>query len=279
MPSLERYQASEVTLLGDANAAGGVTFAFTERTGGVSAAPYASLNLGASCGDDPAAVAENRRRALAALGAGELLPRLVNPRQVHGSNVVVVRSQDPSEVARAQEEAAAGADAVVCTAPDVPVLLCFADCVPVVLCSPRGFAVVHSGWRGTIARIAAVAARTLMEEAHCGPQDLTAYVGPHIAGCDYEVSEELIERFAGEFGGIIECTPRHLDLAVALETTFAEVGIAQENVVVCQDSTATNTNRFFSYRAEGGSCGRHGAIALIHSDPSRRPHLEEASLG
>ena len=53
-PSLTRYVANGVTLLGDTSRPGGVTFAFTERTGGVSKAPYASLNLGSRCGDDPA---------------------------------------------------------------------------------------------------------------------------------------------------------------------------------------------------------------------------------
>ena len=74
-PQLTRYAASGVTLLGDLRRPGGVTLAFTERTGGVSKPPYASLNLGSRCGDDPEAVAENRRRTLAALGAsfGEIL--------------------------------------------------------------------------------------------------------------------------------------------------------------------------------------------------------------
>ena len=196
MPALERYQAGEVTLLSDARVAGGVSFAFTERAGGVSAAPYASLNLGDACGDDACAVAENRRRALAALGAEHLAGRLVNPRQVHGDAVVRVASGDDAAVRAACEEARAGADAVVCTAPGVPVLLCFADCVPVVLVAPGAFAVVHSGWRGTIARIAEKAARTLCAEAGCAPADLLAYVGPHIGAADYEVSEELAASFA-----------------------------------------------------------------------------------
>ena len=85
MPSLERHLRGGVALLTDERVGGGVTFAFTERTGGVSAAPYSSLNLGGRCGDDPRAVAENRRRALVALGAEGLLDRLVEPRQVHVS--------------------------------------------------------------------------------------------------------------------------------------------------------------------------------------------------
>ena len=85
----------------------------------------------------------------------DLAANLVEPRQVHGSDVVVVRSSDAASLAASREEAASGRDAVVCTCADVPVLLCYADCVPVVLVAPGGFAVVHSGWRGTIARISA----------------------------------------------------------------------------------------------------------------------------
>ena len=102
MCALTRYHAGPVTLLADACVAGGVAFGFTERTGGVSAAPYDSLNLGASCGDDPACVAENRRRALAAVGAGGLSSRLVSPRQVHGDAVVCVTDGSDAGGARAQ---------------------------------------------------------------------------------------------------------------------------------------------------------------------------------
>ena len=191
-PSLSRYVESGVTLLGDTRRPNGVTFAFTERTGGVSSAPYASLNLGSHCGDDPACVAENRARALAALGASAIADRLVEPRQVHGDEVVVVDSASPAALEQARELAQAGADAIVCTAPGVPVLLCFADCVPIVLTAPGGFAVVHSGWRGTLARIGAKALSVLCERAGCVPADVTAYVGPHVSGNDYEVSPELL---------------------------------------------------------------------------------------
>ena len=263
MPALERYQAGEVTLLSDARVAGGVSFAFTERAGGVSAAPYASLNLGDACGDDARAVAENRRRALAALGAERLAGRLVNPRQVHGDAVVRVASGDDAAVRAAREEARAGADAVVCTAPDVPVLLCFADCVPVVLTCEGGFAVVHSGWRGTMARIVAKAAQALCEQAQVTPDALRAYVGPHILAQDYEVSAELAARFAEEFGPGVVRGERNLDLSAALAVTLADAGVPAGSVAWCEDSTASSTARFFSYRAEGGTCGRHGALAVM----------------
>ena len=263
MPALTRYQAGAVTLLSDASVGGGVTFAFTERTGGASEAPYASLNLGTACGDDPARVAENRRRALAAMGAEDVAARLVGPHQVHGDAVVRVSSGSPEDVARAQAAAAAGADAVVCTVPGVPVLLCFADCVPVVLACAGGFAVAHSGWRGTIARIAGKAARELADAAGVGTQGVTAYVGPHIGYQDYEVSPELAERFCAEFGPEAAPDGRHLDLGLCVRLALAEAGLEPGHIVEAGVSTAGTTARFFSYRAEKGRCGRHAAVAVM----------------
>lgn len=271
MPSLDRYQVGGVTLLTDADLGGGVTFAFTERTGGVSEPPFSSLNLGSACGDDPDRVTKNRRRALAALGAEDLLERLVCPRQVHGDHVVVVRSGDDASLRAAGAEALAGADAVVCVAEDVPVLLCFADCVSIVLVAPGGFAVAHSGWRGTLAGIAGTTARSLASETGCSPADVTAYVGPHVAGADYEVSDELASRLSARFGPEVVCAPRHVDLARGVVASLAEAGVDPGRCVVSGASTARETDRFFSYRAEGGACGRHGAVALMRQRPWEWP--------
>lgn len=268
-PAITRFTSGGVTLLGDESRPGGVTLAFTERTGGVSAGEYASLNLGDACGDDPEAVRENRRRVLAAIGAGACASSLVNPRQVHGDHVVVVRSSATSDVRAAQEEARAGGDAVVCASEGVPVLLCYADCVPVVLAAPHAFAVIHSGWRGTIARIAGKALAVLTEVAGCGSDQVAAYIGPHIGGSDYEVSTELLERFRSEFGDAVEASYRHLDLGAAITCTLREAGVPGASIVDAGVSTASATDRFFSYRVEGGRCGRHGAIAYLPRNVGR----------
>ena len=261
-PTLTRQELRGVTLLGDQERPCGVTLAFTERTGGVSAAPFASLNLGDACGDEPEAVAENRRRALGALGCADLLDRLVNPRQVHGDHVVVVGSSEPDALAAAVGEARAGADAVVCTCEDVPVLLCYAVCVPVMFVCPGGFAVVHSGWRGTEKRIAAKALRVLLERTGAAPTEALAYVGPHIGVADYEVSPELAARFSASFGPEVVRPGNSLDLGRAVALALLEAGLGERSICDCGISTAASTNRFYSYRAEGGHCGRHGALAI-----------------
>ena len=162
-----------------------------------------------------------------------------------------------------REQIAAGCDAIVCTAHNVPELLCFADCVPVVLVAPGGFAVVHSGWKGTIARISAKACQALCDAAGCDAGDVSAYIGPHILGDEYEVSQELMDRFAAEFSCIDASTSRMLDLSAAIREALVDVGVDADDIVDTQLSTVRQNDRFYSYRNEDGTCGRHAAIGVM----------------
>lgn len=263
MSSLTRYTVDGVTLLGDVRRPGGVAFAFTERTGGVSDGPYASLNLGDACGDDPACVEENRSRALAALSPAADGSKLIVPRQVHGDTVVRLAACDGASIARAQSEARCGADAVVVSAPGVPVLLCFADCVPVVIVAEGGFAVIHSGWKGTYARIAAHAASALSRATGIHPSGMSAYIGPHILGDEYTVDEGLAARFAASFGAGVVGEGRTLDLGACIAATLGAAGFESGGIHDDLISCASEGARFFSYRASGGICGRQGALAIM----------------
>ena len=144
-----------------------------------------------------------------------------------------------------------------------PVMLCFADCVPVVLVAPGGFAVVHSGWKGTIARISAKACQTLCKTAGCKSDDISAYIGPHILGDEYEVSQELMDRFAAEFACIDASASRMLDLSAAIREALMDAGVEASSIVDTKLSTVRQNDRFYSYRNEGGTCGRHAAIGVM----------------
>ena len=130
---------------------------FTTRQGGVSPAPWDSLNLGGAVGDAPERVAENWRRLEADTGLG-----FARVRQVHGARAV--RADRPC--APVEE-----ADAVVSLRPGVAACVSVADCVPVLLADPGSGAVaaVHAGWRGTLARAAAEGVRALAREAGAPP--------------------------------------------------------------------------------------------------------------
>lgn len=244
----------------------GVRIAFTGREGGVSLAPYASLNLGNHVGDEPEAVERNRALLLEALDAADV--PLVVPSQVHGNEVVSIDAASSEAIDEARVAARAGADALVVAAPDVAALLCFADCVPVVIVSPTGrFAVAHAGWRGVENGVAAKAVRALAraDAAELGPDaagTYNVYVGPHIHASCFETGADVRDRFATRFGPACIPDERHVDLLEALTLGLEEAGVARERVADAGVCTVCAHDEYFSYRAEGGVCGRHGAVAF-----------------
>ena len=264
---LTQQESCGVTLLVGKDCPRGVSFAFTERTGGVSEAPFATLNMGDATGDSGAAVAENRRRAMCAFGIPERYQaNLIAPKQVHGTEVCVVRDSSPASIRELHSQVRAGCDAVVCCTSDVPVMLCFADCLPVVLVASHAFAVVHSGWRGTFGCIAARALDTLCREAQVAPDEVMCAIGPHIAAQNYEVSDELMRQFVDKFGEEVRAASGGLDLAKAVSITLEAAGVQPSHITVSDISTPEHTDRFFSYRAEQGQCGRFAALAWM--DPA-----------
>lgn len=247
--------------------ASSVRIAFTGRAGGGSEGAYASLNLGTHVNDDRETVLENRALLLRALGAEDM--PLVVPNQVHGTDIVDIDCADALAVEAAQEHATAGADALAVGVAGVAALLCFADCASVIVVSPSGrFAVAHAGWRGAVSRIASKAAARLRQLDARGlgsnapdASGYNAYIGPHICARCFEVGEEVSSRFASEFGS--SCVPdaRHVDLEAALVADLGSVGVPASRVVSTGACTKCSPDEFFSYRASGGVCGRHGAIA------------------
>lgn len=244
----------------------GVRVAFTGREGGVSGGAFASLNLGGHVGDDPAAVARNREVLLESLDAADT--PLIVPNQVHGDMLVQVDAAAHDVVAAAQAQAAEGADAIAVSVPDVAALLCFADCVPVVIASPTGrFAVVHAGWRGVACGVAPKAVRALAaaDEPELGPNAASGYnvyAGPHIHAECFETGPDVRARFAERFGEACAPDERHVDLLAALSADLAAAGVNPARIVDAGVCTMCAPDDYFSYRATGGVCGRHGAIAF-----------------
>lgn len=244
----------------------GVRIAFTGREGGVSEDPYAALNLGSHVGDDATAVECNRALVLEALDAADM--PLVVPSQVHGDEVVELDDVSPDALAAARARACDGADALVANVAGVAALLCFADCVPVIVVSPTGrFAVVHAGWRGVEMGVAAKAVHALAraDAVDLGPTaagSYNVYVGPHIHATCFETGADVRRRFEARFG--FTCIPdeRHVDLLEALTLGLVEAGIDRTRVADAGVCTVCSSGEYFSYRAAGGTCGRHGALAF-----------------
>jgi polyphenol oxidase len=218
---------------------------FSTRVGGVSAGPYASLNLGRLTGDDVDRVDENRRRLCAE--AGTRPDRLALNRQIHSALV---------HRAEAGRHGRPG-DGLWTDEPDLPVLAFAADCVPIALARTNGarpaVAVVHAGWRGLLDGIVAAGIAALGDA-------LAACVGPAIGPCCYEVGDEVAARATAAFGTDV-VRGRNLDLWTATERALHAAGVERvERVDLC---TACHPELFFSHRRTGEPRGVQGVIARV----------------
>ncbi len=168
-----------------------VVAAFTTRKGGVSRGRFAQCNLGLAVGDEPAAVVENRRRALSALGLE--LSSAVAAQQVHGDRVARVGRAEAGRGALARETAIPGVDALITDETGLTLIIGCADCVPVYLVDPDRPAIglAHAGWRGTVGKIATQTVRAMTGAFGSRPDRLLAAIGPSIGPCCYEVDETV----------------------------------------------------------------------------------------
>ncbi len=228
----------------------GFPHGFTTREGGVSDAPWDTLNLGGLVGDDPLRVAENWRRLERATGLA-----FARVKQVHGARVV--RAGGPT---RPVEEA----DAVLSALEGVAACVSVADCVPVLLADPGSgiVAAVHAGWRGTLAGASAEAVAALCREIGTPPDRLLAAVGPSIGPCCYEVSHDLAARFGQEIGAEVVAAgerPR-LDLWRANARVLTRAGVAPDRIEVLGRCTSCERDVFFSHRRDAGRTGRQTAF-------------------
>lgn len=232
----------------------GARYAFTDRLGGVSRTPYDGLNLGGHVGDDPAAVAENRRRLAASL---DLEPgRLVGMSQVHGCEVATVndaqRPGDPLPPADALVTATAGLGLVVLVA----------DCVPVLLSSGPGqvSAATHAGRRGVQSGVV-TATVTAMVDLGARVEDIEAVVGPAVCGGCYEVpaemADELVQRVPATAATSRGGTPA-LDLRAGVVAQLLAAGV--ETIGIDRRCTVESPDQF-SHRRDGVT-GRFAGVVV-----------------
>jgi purine-nucleoside/S-methyl-5'-thioadenosine phosphorylase / adenosine deaminase len=230
----------------------GVRAAFTLRGGGVSLAPYDSLNVGAHVGDSPAAVTENRRRVRARLNLPAEPAWL---EQVHGTRVADLD---------APTEARSGADAVLTRHPGRVCAVQVADCMPVLFAARDAsvVAVAHAGWRGLAA---GVLEETVARLSVAG-QELMAWLGPAISARHFEVGDEVraafLERDPAASDAFVPNTRRRwqCDLAALARRRLAALGVTEvSGGTWC---TYTDPARFFSFRRDG-RCGRMAALIWL----------------
>ncbi|WP_087928497.1 peptidoglycan editing factor PgeF [Streptomyces albireticuli] len=222
--------------------ASGAHFAFTDRWGGVSAAPYDELNLGGAVGDDPAAVRANRERAAKGLGLDPAAVVWMN--QVHGRDVAVVDGPwDTSDIP--------AVDGVVTARRGLALAVLTADCTPVLLADPvAGVAgAAHAGRPGLVAGVvpATVEAMTALG---ADPARIVARTGPSVCGLCYEVPEAMRADVAAvvpeAWATTRQGTPA-VDVAAGVRAQLARLGV---NISGQSHICTLESRDHFSYRRE-----------------------------
>ncbi len=227
-----------------------VDVAFTDREGGVSTGPWASLNLGTGGADDPSNVEANLKLVASAIGA----VRLVTMTQVHGADVAVVGPDDDQTPV---------ADALVTDQAGVALLVRVADCLPVVLADEDAgvIAVAHAGRKGMQT---GVVGNTVAAMKQLGARHISAWMGPRACGNCYEVPAQMADEVATAVPAARSTTSwgtPALDIGAGVEAQLRAAGVH-----VCDigsDLCTIEDERLFSYRRQGIQSGRFGAVVVL----------------
>ncbi|HKV46812.1 MAG TPA: peptidoglycan editing factor PgeF [Candidatus Acidoferrales bacterium] len=248
------------------------------------------LNLGFTDWDSREHVLANREKFFRAVGASKARP--ITLRQIHSDLACGVSSSMQSATA----EEPAKADALFTREPGVLLIVQTADCVPILLADTkqRAVAAIHSGWRGTVQRIAQKTLGRMQMEFGTRPRDVVAAIGPCIAQSCYEVGSDVTKQFHAQFANAREWfdgpfdalasgendpnwlpwltmrPPGHppppptvqLDLVAANRAILVEAGIPAANISASGFCTACRLDLFFSYRRERTTGRMMAAIAI-----------------
>ena len=241
-PGLTERTTGDVLWLSDEDARhAGLLVGFTARLGGVSEAPFDTLNLAIRVGDERADVVENRRRAADAVGFDP--DRLTLAMQVHAADVIDAAPGDSGVLGEADGLFAAG--------PGPVLAILAADCAAVALWGTDGIAIVHAGWRGLVAGVVAKGVERV-GSVHA------AWVGPSIHACCYEVGPEVVDGFRES--GLPVADESHVDPGRAACVALRRAGVER---MTMSDVCTSCDERFFSYRRDGKPYGGQGVLGVV----------------
>ena len=238
----------------------GVPHGFLGRRGGVSMGVCAGLNVGLGSDDDRAAIAENRRRAVAAVAPGAAL---VTVHQIHSPNVVHATAPWP-------DDARPHADAIVSDRPGLALGILTADCAPVLLADAKAGVIgaAHAGWKGAYGGVIESVV-SAMAGLGADRSRIAAAIGPAIARRSYEVDDAFARRFADadpeneRFFAAGRAGHHQFDLEAYVAARLAAAGVTRVEALGLD--TYADPDRFFSYRraAHRGEPDYGRQIALI----------------
>ena len=241
---------------------------FSTRPGGVSPAPWDSLNLGPSRGDAPENVRENYRRFCAVLGTDP--EKAVLSQQTHTTNLRRVTAADAG-MGLTRPRDYRDVDALMTDVPGLALTVFSADCGVILLHDPvhAAIAAVHAGWRGCAGGILAKTVRAMTENCGTDPADLLAAIGPCIGQCCFETDGDVPQAMTDALGA--DAQPYlerrgakwHVDLAGLNRQWLLRAGVRPEQIDVSGLCTFCRPDLFWSYRRVGGQRGAQAAMIAL----------------
>jgi YfiH family protein len=233
----------------------GFRHAFFTRTGGTSSGPFESLNFSVTVGDAPESVRRNFGLGAEALGVSA--DNLFFLSQVHGCGAVEL-----PVAARAEEVMRMEGDALASARSGLAVSVRTADCVPILAGDPATGAVVaiHAGWRGVVRGVVEAGIELVAARSHA-PSGLVVAIGPHIRKHAFEVSEDVASELeaASTAREAVDRTglKPHVSLVNIVTAKLIALGVDASRIDDVGGCTASEPERFFSFRRDGKVGGRH----------------------
>ncbi len=219
-------------------------------------------SLALHTGQEEEAVRANRDEIALHFGAEA---HYVSALQVHGDHVHVV--DEMASRGWTELDDSLQADALVTNLPGVVLTILTADCVPLLIVDPvhRAIGAVHAGWRGTQQEIVRKTIETMGHLYGTRPADLIVGIGPAIGGCCYEVGGEVVEHFVAYPQAIVAKNNGKylLDTKQINVLQLEALGVPTDQIEISPVCTACEHERFFSYRADGGTAGRFMSCIMI----------------
>jgi len=240
----------------------GIIHAVFTRHGGVSPAPWDTLNVGGYIGDDLEHTYINRVRSFEALGRDPA--SVYDVWQIHSADVICTDSPRANELPHKK------ADAILTDNPAITLFMRFADCVPLLFYDPvkSVVGVAHAGWKGTVNKIAAVTVERMKSDFGSCAGDIKVGMGPSIAAHHYEIGPEVIRLVRDEFGVqsndflISRNGSVYFDLWAANHYMLEQAGL--KSIEISGICTYCNPDDWFSYRGEKGKTGRFGVLIALN---------------
>jgi YfiH family protein len=235
-----------------------LTHAFTAKSGGISLAPFSSLNLAFHVGDNPLDVQKNHEILAQALSYDKRT--LVHMKQIHSDIVKIISDND-------NFSSPPTCDALITNKLNIPLMVMVADCSPILFYDDvqQVIAVAHAGRAGAFKNIVKNVLSSFVNDFNSDTKNIQAVIGASIGVCCYEVGEEIYEeakKLNLEYAILQKDKRYYLDVNKILKTQLLKLGLKNENIEISNECTCCLNKKYFSYRAEGVT-GRFCGLVMM----------------